>query len=114
MEHFYYSEKQDQEHKKLFDEGKIDSYQECYAYIDGKVVLYSEQQQPNVGSNWDDAVYLGQGHYHHAENLRCNPAFENMDLTTHMELNLEACRRMLNLSEEGEPLKEEWAEVIGD
>lgn len=118
MEHYYYSEKQEQEHKRLFDEGLLVSYQECYAYINGKVVRYSEQQQANNGSNWDDAVYLGQGYYHHVENLMHNPAFDNMDALTYLKLNLESCKRMLNLPVDDTDKDvvadtDDWAEIIG-
>lgn len=63
--HFYYSEAQYQQHKQIHFSGPL---WEAYALLDtGETVLYSEMQSEgnDSGSNWPDAVYLGEGVFSH-------------------------------------------------
>ncbi len=64
--HFYYSELQKQRVTEMNAIAKMTTFNN-YALIDGKIVLYTEWQDDNVGSNFPDAVYLGFGEYHHNE-----------------------------------------------
>lgn len=56
--HFYYSQTQ----KQLSNHGWIN-----FAQIDGRIVEYTEWQEERHGSHFDDAVYLGEGEFHHTE-----------------------------------------------
>lgn len=56
MPHIYFSEKQKQIGINLGDTG-----QWLAKMDDGRIVEYSEIMLEPNGSNWDDAIYLGEG-----------------------------------------------------
>lgn len=96
--HFYYSEQQDARCREMAERG-LCAYRQNYALIEGEVVRYSEWINSEHGANFDDAVYLGFGEYHHGDTIIQSP---RLDIATMAKRGLEYCQEQL-----------EWPEVIG-
>lgn len=97
---FYWSDKQNAIMRETAQATGSDCYK-CFALIDGKVVEYSEMQSGDnySGSNWPDAIYLGEGVYHRSERVLAKVPMPEMQ---RMKALLDICKREL-----------EWPEFIG-
>lgn len=73
---------------------------ENFALIEGQIVRYSEMTDGDHGSNFEDAVYLGEGKWHHANVVR-----RSTGALTH----LDKCKALARLCEE----RMEWPDVVG-